>query len=289
MSDAIYDPFNPADNYDALAFRPDKRLQSRELNELQSMLQHRLRSVAEAFFRDGDIVRDARCSVDAATGQAQLEAGALYVDGAVRGILPATLSVATTGKVVVGAYLVRDTITELEEPGLRNPAVGTRGYMEPGAWRYRAKLTWGVQGDGSAGDFFPIWEIIDGAVRPRDAAPQVSAINQALAQYDRDSSGGTYAVSGLHVTQLPDREDGAQMYSIAAGHARVGGYAVAVPAARLIALDTAPDVLRIDSEPHNSTTEGTQRIHFDRPPMVGTPEVRVQSRKTVNIVPVARD
>ena len=37
---AIYNTHNPADGYDSVDFHADRRLQSRELNELQSLQEH---------------------------------------------------------------------------------------------------------------------------------------------------------------------------------------------------------------------------------------------------------
>ena len=91
--------------------------------------------------------------------------------GAVRGITPGTLTVATVGTVYVGAYLQTDTVTELQDPELLNPAAGTRGYGEPGALRERVTLVWGAQGDGTAGTFYPVWTIIDGSVMPKSRRP----------------------------------------------------------------------------------------------------------------------
>ena len=145
---AIYNTHNPADGYDSVDFHADRRLQSRELNELQSLSEQRLRGIAGALFDEGSIIRDARCWVDLASATASLEAGALYVDGAVRGVPPAQLPVAITGTVQVGVYLQTETVSEIDEPALRNPAVGTRGYLEAGASRTRRRLVWGVAGDG---------------------------------------------------------------------------------------------------------------------------------------------
>lgn len=279
-----YHRFDPAKDYDAIEFLPDRWHQSAEMNDLQRMFAHRVGGLGDALFAEGSIIRDARCFVDAATGTATLEAGAIYIKGAVRGVLPATLQVPTEGSAYVGVYVQQATVTELDDPGLRNPAAGTLGYQQPGAWRTRVRLVWGVKGDGKAGEFYGLWEVVDGLVKPRDVSGQLSPITQALAVYDRDSSGGTYIVSGMQATMLADHADGSQMYSIAAGKARIGGYPVDLLAARTVKVSTTPDLATVDSEPHLSSTEGQQHVVFDRWPVVGTPEVRIQSRKTVQVV-----
>lgn len=283
LSTTTYNRYDPALNYDRAVFVPDRTLQSAEMNELQSMQQARLRGIADALFSDGAIIRDARCYVEA--GQARLESGALYIEGAVRGVAPATLTVPTTGTVFVGVYLNTETITELEDPNLRNPAIGTRGYQEAGAWRIRMQLKWGVQGDGSEGDFYPVWEIANGVVRQREAAPQLGAITQAIARYDRDSSGGTYVVRGLETVMLDDTPDGRQAYSVASGAARVNGNAVELSADSRVEVKTLPDLALVDAEPKLSSTDARQSITFDRwPADVASVQVRIIRRKTADVV-----
>lgn len=279
----IYDRFDASKRYDKLQFAADRVLQSAELNELQSMQQHRLRGITDVLFKEGDIVRGCQCITSADTGATTIEAGALYVAGAVRGITPGTLTVATVGTVYVGAYLQTDTVTELHDPELLNPAAGTRGYGEPGALRERVTLVWGAQGDGTAGTFYPVWTIIDGSVMPKEPPPNIDAVTQALARYDRDSAGGTYVVRGLDVIMGEDLATGQQVYTVREGAARVNGHPLELGASRRLVYEAKPDLFFVDSEPHTSAGTAAQRIRFDRQPAVGTPQVRVQARKTVTL------
>lgn len=279
----IYDRYDSAKNYERLRFRADRVLQSAELNELQDIQRERLRAVADVLFKEGDIIRGAQCITDNNTGATTVEGGALYVAGAVRGIAPAHLTVQTLGIRYVGAYLQTDTITELEDQSLYNPAAGTRGYGEPGAVRERLQLVWGVQGDGTRGTFYPVWTIIDGQVMPKEPPPNIDAVTQALERYDRDSAGGTYIVRGLDVIMGADLPGGQQVYTVREGAARVQGHALEMPASRRLVYDAKPDLQWVDSEPHTSSTEAAQRITFDRTPAIGTPQVRVQARKTASL------
>lgn len=282
---AVYDRFDPAKNYDMHLFRADKVLQSAELIELQRAMHARIRGVADMLTREGSIVKGASIVVNSATGATTCESGALYVGGAVRGVPPAQLTIATVGVVYVGVYLIRDIITELEDPALLNPAVGTDGYREPGAARERVQLAWGVGGDAqAAGEFFPVWTVEDGWVRPKEAPPNIDAVTQALARYDRDSSGSNYIVRGMELRQAADLPTGEQVYNLAEGAARIGGHSMELPSSRRIVYNAQPDLQWIDSEPHMSNTEGAQRVMFDRWPMVGVPQVRAIKRRTVDVV-----
>ncbi|MDP3229377.1 MAG: DUF4815 domain-containing protein [Acidovorax sp.] len=283
-TNTIHNRFDPADNFDSIAFRQDRVLQSAELNDAQAMAAHRLRSIADVLFRDGDVIRDARCIVNPDTGAVQAEAGAIYLQGAVRGVPPATFTVPVVGVIAIGVYLFTSTVTELDDPSLLNPATGSPAYQQPGALRIKVDPAWGHEGDGQAGDFFPVYTVDNGYLRAKEAPPNLDAVTQALAGYDRDSTGGSYIVNGLGVVQANDLPTGEQVFTVDEGRARVGGYPIELQAGRRLVAATVADLLLIDSEPHQSTTIGAQRIDISRPPCKGVPQVRITARKTVTLV-----
>lgn len=281
MPNQIYDRFDPSLNYERHLFRADKVLQSAELIEIQRSIQHRVKDIADVLFKDGDVVRDARIVVNAETGDTLCEAGAIYLAGAVRGVPPANFVIPVVGVVTVGVYLREAIITELQDPSLVSPAVGTRGYMEPGAARLQILPQWGVAG--GAGAFYPVYTVEDGHVRAKEPPPQLDAVTQALARYDRDSAGGSYVVQGLQVAMAADLPDGRQVYTVAEGRARVSGYGVELTTSRRLVYDAQPDLQFIDSEPHASTTAAAQRINMDRSPLSSIESVKITAERTVNI------
>jgi len=280
----IHNNYDRQKNFDAIAFRQDRVLQSAELNELQSAAADRLRGVADALLRDGDVIRDARLVVDAVTGAVRAEAGAIYMQGAVRGVSPGTFTVPVIGVVNVGVYLSTTLVTELDDPALLNPATGSPAHQQPGAARMQVQPAWGFAGDGQAGEFFPVWVIEDGYVRAKEAPPNLDAVTQALARYDRDSAGGSYIVEGLHVAMSADLDTGEQVYTVSEGRARVSGLGFEQQASRRLVYAAQPELQTIDSEPHLAETAGAQRINLGRPPCKGMPQVRITSRKVVTLV-----
>lgn len=278
-----YNRFDPADNFDEIRFRADRVLQSAELNELQSMAAHRLRGISEALFSDGDVIRAAGIIVNPDTGATVCESGAIYLAGAVRGVPPANITVPVVGVVAVGVYLQQTEVDAEDDPALLNPAVGTRGYQEPGAARLRVDPVWGFDGDGQAGEFYPVWEVDNGYVRAKEPPPNLDALTQALARYDRDSAGGTYIVAGLDITMGADTPEGAQVYTVSEGRARVNGYAIEQSASRRLVYAAQPDLRRIDSEPFASTTTDPQRVELARPPAREIVQVRITAEKTVTL------
>lgn len=283
MLTGVYDRFDPTKEYDSHLYRAGYVLQSAELNEIQSAINYRVKGIGDALFKDGDIIRDAQVIVDANTGIVRCESGAVYLRGAVRGVPPATFTIATAGAVVIGIYLRTTAVTELDDPDLRDPASLTRNYQEPGAGRKKVSAAWGFAGDAQAGDFFPTHTVEDGFLRAKEVPPNLDSVNQALARYDRDSSGGTYVVSGLGVQRMADLGSGEQVYTVAEGRARVNGYGVELQTSRRLVYPAVPDLRLINSEPHVSATESAQRVNVDRAPINDISEVNITAEKTVTL------
>jgi len=278
-----YDRTDPAKKYDRHLFRAGKGLQSAELNEIQQASISRIKSIGDAILKDGDIIADCACLVNVDTGETVLNSGSIYLRGMVRGVPSGAFTIATVGIVTIGVYLSEVEITEAEDPTLRDPAVGTRNYQEAGAGRLQVNTAWGFAGDGSAGDFFPVWTVIDGVLIPKEPPPNLDSVTNAIAAYDRQSTGGTYVASGLRVSVLEDRLDGSQVYSVASGDARVDGRNVSVPTARRVVYPATADLLRITSEPHVSTGTTAHRVTTDRFPIANLVSVQITAQKTATI------
>lgn len=280
--DNYFTRFDPNKEYEQHMFIAGRGLQSAELNEIQQRAAFHTKSIADALFKDGDIIRDGQISIEALTGITKCGSGAIYLQGAVRGVAPATFTLPLTGTVSVGVRLITSVVTAAEDPALRDPASGARNYDEEGAERQKVHAEWGWSGDGGAGNFFPVYQIVDGIQGSKEAPPNLDSVTQALARYDRDSAGGSYVVSGLSLTMLPD-VSGQQFYSLAEGRARVFGYGVDIQTARRIAYGAAPDLKTILNEPHVSATLASQRVLFDRAPGTNVSNVTIQQEKTVTL------
>lgn len=274
-----------AKGYERHEFLAGRVLQSAELNEVQAYATNRIKALGDALYKDGDIVRDARAIVDQETGVTQLESGAVYLRGTVRGVPSGKITIPVTGTVVIGIYLNENIVTEAEDTDLLDPARETRSYQEPGAARLQIIPQWGYQGDGmSDGEFFPIYYVDDGQLRAKEAPPQLDSVSQAIARYDRDSTGSSYIVSGMQVTALNDLEDGTQVYSVKDGRARINGFGVSLSTSRRLEYPAQPDLRYIDSEPHASSGAGAQRVNLDRTPISQITQVRITAEKTASLV-----
>ncbi len=248
-----YNRHDPRKNYDRTLFLAGRGLQSAELNEIQDYTLQHLKGIGDAIFRDGDVIRGASCMVNQETGNTTLESGFIYLRGAVREISKSIFVIPINSSVRIGVRYTEKTITELEDPNLRDPAVGTRNYQEPGAARLQASIQWDFQADGIApiareGEFYPIYAIENGVLIQHAPPPQLDAVNNALARYDRESN-GSYVVNGLDITYLHS-ENEKQIFVVNEGKAHVDGFEIELPHSLRAHFAIDPDIQQIDSDPY---------------------------------------
>lgn len=283
--DNYWNRYDAAKRYVEILFRDGYGTQASEMNELQSMFAARVKAIADSLFKDGDILQDAQITVNAQTGALTADAGLVYLSGAVWPVDAASFVIPVQGTVAVGVRLRESIISEVEDAGLCNPALGSRGEGEPGAWRRRVQAVWGYDGDGGSGEFYPVHTVDDGVVRAKETPPNLDSFTQGLARYDRDSTGGgTYITSGLFVRAAEDSGSGAQVYTVTAGRCRVNGYGVELATDRRISYAATPDLRLIDTEVTQADGSARQRINVAHPPIRAITALRVVLQKTVNLV-----
>ena len=290
MIERYYNLFDPAKHYTQLLFRAGDGLQSRELNEIQTTLIHRLQGVADALLKDGDIVSGANLQIDADTGLVTLEAGRVYLRGAVREVPAATFTVPTSGRIAVGVRFTTRTVTELEDPNLREPAVGVRNYQEPGAGRLQETLAWGWEGagtsDGQPGDFHAVYALDNGLLENRRQPPVLDGVIASLARYDYDAN-GHYVTEGLGVRFLSADTDAQEhVFSVAEGRANIDGFKVERTQSQRLRLPIDPDLQRVSSEPQvfNDSGDGSMVVTINRPPLAQVLDIKVTQQKTETVV-----
>ncbi len=283
--DNYWNRYDPAKRYVEILFRDGYGTQASEMNELQSIFAARVKAIADSLFKDGDILQDAQITVNAQTGALTADAGLVYLSGAVWPVEAASFVIPVQGTVAVGVRLRESIISEVEDAGLCNPALGSRGEGEPGAWRRRVQAVWGYEGDGGSGEFYPVHTVDDGVVRAKETPPNLDSFTQGLARYDRDSTGGgTYITSGLAVRAAEDSGSGAQVYTVTAGRCRVNGYGVELATDRRISYAAQPDLRLVDTEVIQADGSASQRINEAHPPIHAITALRVVLQKTVNLV-----
>ena len=277
-----YNNFDVSKGYTRVLFRDGRTLQGTELNEMQSIAAARDKALADALFADGDIISGAGIVVGDG-GEVTCQAGRIYIAGQVREVPAASLTIPLDETVTVGIRLVTDVISELDDPALYNPAVGSRGEGEAGAWREKVSAVWSL-GDTGGGAFYPVHTVDNGVPRAKEIPPNLDSVTQAIGQYDRDSTGGgTYISSGMYV-RVADATAGAQVYTVSEGRARVNGYAVALLTSRRILYAAVPDLRFVDTEVIEADGSATQRVNVAHPPIHNITALRVTLQKTVTLV-----
>lgn len=281
--DRVRDGTHDGKDYDRHLFVAGRIFQSAEANEMESMLQTRIKGIADALFKDGDIARDARCIVEEDPNNTSLvnvtlEGGAVYLSGAMRGVAPKSFTAPKSGTIMIGIWMITNVVTSNDDATLLDPASGTRGYNEPGAERLQIIPTWGYQGDGTTGaQFFPIYYVDDGQLRAKEPPPNLDAVTQAIARYDVDSNGSNYVVSGMNVSRMDDdATTGEFVFNIDAGRARVNGFGITLNTARRLRQAFVPDISLIDSESFAPPSGGgTATYSVARPPMQSIVKLQV--------------
>ncbi|MDR0477092.1 MAG: DUF4815 domain-containing protein [Desulfobulbaceae bacterium] len=280
-----YNRFDPSKNHELLLARDGYRIQGAETNDMQEMFLSRLKGVADALLADGDIIQGGQVIIDTATGDTQAQESVIYLSGATRRVPAAIFTIPLQGQVSIGVYLAEEIISDLEDPTLRNPAIGTRGQGEPGAWRLRVSGQWGVAGDGTPGEYYPVHTVDDGVLRAKDPPPNLDSFNQAVARYDRDhTSGGIYITAGMVVRAAEVSGGGVQIYTVSEGRARVFGYAIDLPTSRRLSYAAEPDLRYIETEIHTADGSASQRLDVAHAPIRSISMLRATLQKTVNIV-----
>ncbi len=290
MLERYYNLFDPAKHYSELLFRAGDGLQSRELNEIQTTLKTQLKSVGDALLKDGDIVQGCSMTVDPDTGDVSISEGKLYLAGAVRDVASATFAIPVSGIVAIGVRLTSTVVTELEDPTLREPAVGTRNYQESGAGRIQETAAWAWVGpenssDGGTAQFYPVYTVENAILQNKTRPPVFDGVTQMLARYDYDAN-GHYIVSGLN-TKFVERDDAESkhVFLVASGLANVRGYKVEREQDQRLRLAIDPDLDTVTAEPHVFTPggDGKMVITLNRSPLSQVVRITATAEKTSTV------
>ncbi|MBQ4836298.1 DUF4815 domain-containing protein [Pseudoalteromonas luteoviolacea] len=286
MLEDYYEKFHADSGYERLLFRAGKGLQSRELNDLQSQVSHQLKGVADVLLKDGDLVKGGEVVIDAKLATALITEGEVYIAGQVRPVMSSVVPIDMAASVDVGVWLTHNVVTEEQDPSLRDPAVDAINYDEPGAARLQQICQWGLLSDAIGPDdaFYPVHKIEQGTLIIKQPPPQLDAVTQALARYDREANGGSYVVEGMSLSYR-GAELEQQGFSLEEGKAHIEGYEVAFATARTAQFDYDPDIGSVKEEPKTfqANEQGVMRIDTDFFPVRQIEEVNVTVEKATQL------
>jgi len=211
-------------NWEKVVFLPGRFAQSAEMNEIQSILTAKLKSVGDAVFDDGDIIRGCSLTVDKETGEARITEGLVYVDGAVRYVKGDRL-VLPNGIVYVGINIVRGYIDETDDPVLRDPAQGYPGYETAGAAREVIEFEWVYSKSKDDVDVV-IWKVVDRVPTQIKSVSQMSGVERVIGKKLYDLHGNVL-VYGYDVKFFKhDMRRDKVVFEVEPGKAYVNGWEV---------------------------------------------------------------
>jgi hypothetical protein len=277
--------FNAAKRYSRHLFRNGKGIQAAEHNETQDAAHARLKSIADTLYSDGDIVSGCEIKVDIDARLIRLGSGRVYIDGEVHPIEAAALTLSSDETVTVGVWKTEKIVTELQDGELRDPAVGSANFGQPGAARLQIATFWGLSSDTRqvAGDFYALHEIANGEVVKVAQVEPVETIAEIVERYDNDSN-GSYVVEGLNVRVLTSISAGQQTFSVAEGKAHIEGREVLRPYAQRLIRQEDPDIQDVTAEEHIfNPVSGAMRITLRHAPVYELHSVRGTKQRTVTV------
>lgn len=267
--------------WDSVVTREGHFGQAAEMIEVQTILQRKLRAIANLVARDGDRIEGGDILIDNDAGTATLTAGRIYVDGRVLSVAGATLSaVPMAGAVTIGVRLAKTWITELDFPPLKGLEPGTLSEGEKGAARGIVSLTWGFAGDGVDGSLYSVYLLKDGVAIDQSPPPNLTGVNAQIRIYDFDAN-GNYVVTGCRVTAL-GKDVGDQVFSIEAGVANVNGYKRTRHVALRHREPETSDLFRIATEIH-TLGASPSTILLNHGPVATINEVLIQKEVTETV------
>jgi len=226
-------------NWEKVVFLPGRFAQSAEMNEVQSILNAKLKGIGDAVFDDGDIIRGCSLTVDKTTGEAKITEGLVYIDGAVRYVKEGNLTLPTTGTVYVGIDVVRRYIDENDDPVLRDPAQGYPGYATAGAAREVIDFEWMYSGNKDSIDVV-MWKVVDSVPSLIRPGSQMSDVERIIGRKLYDLHGNVLVYGyDVKIFKHDTRRDKV-VFEVGAGKAYVNGWEVEKPQTKF-EIDVAQD------------------------------------------------
>ena len=281
----FYDRYEKNKNWDFLGVMAGRAMQSAEFNEIQHILEDKIKTIGNSLYSDGAIIDGCAISYDTTNKIVKLEAGKVFLDGLVYDVEAATLTIPDDiENIQVGVWKISRCVTEFEEPSYFDPAKGTPQYHMPGGYRIVTRAIWGLSSDGNDAPFFPVYGVSGDETVTQLQTELNPEYLDALARYDNHAH-GHYVVDGLRVTALESDIPGKQVFSISEGEAHINGYeAYLSHSVRLIA-DEEPNLADVKSEVHvfNAETGGTDTITISHAPLENLQRILITKERTVTL------
>jgi len=251
-----YNLFDETKGYTEILFRAGKVLQSKELNELQSILKSQITNVGNTILTNGDVIEGCQLVISDDRKQVTMTRGRIYLDGNVRDIPDTTIAITGEGTEVIGAILRSQVITPDDDAGLLDIATGYDNYAQDGAYRMKEYVEITVDDPNAS----IMYTLVDGeqiSVNKNEDLTQLEKIQNTLARRTFDES-GNYKVVGLTISDKEQSNEQKIFINLSSGRAYIKGYEVQKDTDYTVLLDRATDLRNAENEPKTYRT-GTSR------------------------------
>ena len=245
-----YDDYDPSKGYVQILALPGNVEQAREFTQVASMTNDFLGRLGDSLYKNGKIIDGCTIIVRKDEKKVVISSGRIYLDGLIRLVDGAELSISGVGSEVIGAKISSSIITSIEDPSLNDPAQGFENYGQEGAHRLKEIVVFQVNDSDSAA----IYRLEDGELVTSDKGAQDSTITETLARRTYEEN-GNYKIRGLELQDRFETRDGKIMISMTDGKAYIKGYEVSKIAAQTIKLNYSQSTRDILSEPKVYTSK----------------------------------
>jgi len=211
-------------DYKVLLFRAGDALQSAELNEIQSVLHDENVKLASNYLNNGQIISGGTVQItstvvgndgedrydnEITTSDSVIYLGTYYVNVPGSSLFMNNLHMRDVNN-DLGIKITYTEVTESDDASLKDPAVETRNYKQPGAARLQVTGEWIFFEDYveySHTEYVSLFEIKEGELIDKigDSVVKKDIIN-LIAKYDRNSN-GNYVIEGYEVSYLSKTSD----------------------------------------------------------------------------------
>lgn len=251
-----YNLFDSTKGYTEILFRAGKVLQSKELNELQSILKNQIKNVGNTILTDGDIIEGCQLVISDDRHTVTMTRGRIYLDGDVRDVPDTVINISGEGTETIGAKLESVIITADEDSTLTDIATGYDNYNQDGGFRLKETVKITLNDPNSS----ILYNLVDGeqlVINTSEDLTQLDKINSTLARRTFEES-GNYKVSGLTLSDKNQNDTNYIYLTLEAGKAYVRGYEVSKDTAYTVRLERANSLRNVENEP-KTFRNGTNR------------------------------
>lgn len=270
--------------YIQLLFNPDRPLQQRELNELQSMLNASLKQIAEASnFKDGNILSGVRPVYKNKTETSMdvtVQEGFIYMNGRAQYLNEQTVSIPTKGEAFIYATYNENIVTSEQDASLLDPTIGAPSVSAKGADRLRGYVTLSTEKTDTGREIF---HFQDGALFVQNNNDLTGPMIDILARQTFETN-GSYRVAGLELSvDQTQSVEGKISVLVANGVGYVKGYRVDKPTQSRITVPVATTTRTMNNETHPfDSTRGYVPLYNRPVNKVGTVTAPVLVTETVS-------